>query len=47
MTDTRTMIDSAYGSPTLELTAAIDALRDCEHRRARPVRWRWSTRAAW
>jgi hypothetical protein len=30
MTDTRTMIDSAYGSPTLELTAAIDALRDCE-----------------
>jgi hypothetical protein len=30
MTDTRTMIDSAHGSPTPELTAAIDALRDCE-----------------
>jgi hypothetical protein len=30
MTDTRTMVEAAHGTPTAELTAAIDALRDCE-----------------
>jgi hypothetical protein len=30
MADTRSMVDAAHGSPTAELTSAIDALRDCE-----------------
>ena len=30
MTDTRMMVDAAHGSATPELTAAIDALRDCD-----------------
>jgi hypothetical protein len=30
MTDTRMMVSAAHGTPTPELTVAIDALRDCE-----------------